>query len=511
MILRLLLGDQLNLNHSWFEKVDDSVCYVIMEVQQETNYVKHHIQKVIAFFNAMRQFKTDLEQRGHRVHYIELNDKTNSQSLTKNLLHLIDVYQARVFEYQYPDEYRLDKQLEDFCKTLSIRTNTIDTEHFMTSRTFLSSFFEGKKQLVMEYFYRRIRKDFNLLMEGENPLGGAWNFDKNNRNKWKGSPIIPKAYRVDSSNLDSLTTMLREEEVTTLGTIDSTSFLYPASRKEALLQLEYFNKNLLRYFGFYQDAMHTEEVNLFHSRLSFALNTKMVTPLEVVQSVIDYHHQNEDEIDISQVEGFVRQIIGWREYMRGIYWREMPAYGQKNALDNHNTLPNFYWTGETNMNCLKQSIKNSLDHAYAHHIQRLMILGNFALLAGIDPAAVNAWYLAVYADAYEWVEMPNVSGMTLYADGGDLASKPYAASGAYISRMSDYCKGCRYKVKEKLGKDACPFNYLYWDFLIRNADHLSGNPRMGMPYRNLARMDDDRKAQITEQSTQFLDSLSLTK
>ena len=488
MILRLLLGDQLNLNHSWFEKVDDSVCYVIMEVQQETNYVKHHIQKVIAFFNAMRQFKTDLEQRGHRVHYIELNDKTNSQSLTKNLLHLIDVYQARVFEYQYPDEYRLDKQLEDFCKTLSIRTNTIDTEHFMTSRTFLSSFFEGKKQLVMEYFYRRIRKDFNLLMEGENPLGGAWNFDKNNRNKWKGSPIIPKAYRVDSSNLDSLTKMLREEEVTTLGTIDSTSFSYPASRKEALLQLEYFNKNLLRYFGFYQDAMHTEEVNLFHSRLSFALNTKMVTPLEIVQSVIDYYHQNEDEIDISQVEGFVRQIIGWREYMRGIYWREMPAYGQKNALDNHNTLPNFYWTGETNMNCLKQSIKNSLDHAYAHHIQRLMVTGNFALLAQVHPDEVDRWYLGVYADAVEWVQLPNTRGMSQWADGGIVATKPYVSAAAYIHKMSNYCEGCKYDKKKRVGDDACPFNSLYWNFLDDKKQYFAKNNRMAMMLRLLEKI-----------------------
>lgn len=503
MILRLLLGDQLNLNHSWFEKVDDSVCYVIMEVQQETNYVKHHIQKVIAFFNAMRQFKTDLEQRGHRVHYIELNDKTNSQSLTKNLLHLIDVYQARVFEYQYPDEYRLDKQLEDFCKTLSIRTNTIDTEHFMTSRTFLSSFFEGKKQLVMEYFYRRIRKDFNLLMEGENPLGGAWNFDKNNRNKWKGSPIIPKAYRVDSSNLDSLTTMLREEEVTTLGTIDSTSFLYPASRKEALLQLEYFNKNLLRYFGFYQDAMHTEEVNLFHSRLSFALNTKMVTPLEIVQSVIDYYHQNEDEIDISQVEGFVRQIIGWREYMRGIYWREMPAYGQKNALDNHNTLPNFYWTGETNMNCLKQSIKNSLDHAYAHHIQRLMVTGLFSLLYGIDPKQIHQWYLAVYVDAVEWVELPNTLGMSQYADNGIMASKPYVASGNYINKMSNYCKNCRFKPSEAVGEEACPFTTLFWDFLDTHADTFKNNPRMGFMLKNLKRKSAKDIADIKAQAIEI--------
>ena len=298
--------------------------------------------------------------------------------------------------------------------------------------------------------------------------------------------------------------MLREEEVTTLGTIDSTSFLYPASRKEALLQLEYFNKNLLRYFGFYQDAMHTEEVNLFHSRLSFALNTKMVTPLEIVQSVIDYYHQNEDEIDISQVEGFVRQIIGWREYMRGIYWREMPAYGQKNALDNHNTLPNFYWTGETNMNCLKQSIKNSLDHAYAHHIQRLMVTGNFALLAQVHPDEVDRWYLGVYADAVEWVQLPNTRGMSQWADGGIVATKPYVSAAAYIHKMSNYCEGCKYDKKKRVGDDACPFNSLYWNFLDDKKQYFAKNNRMVMMLRLLEKIPPTELADLKERAYKII-------
>ena len=504
MTLRLLLGDQLNSNHSWFDKLDDSVCYLLMEVQQETNYVTHHIQKVVAFFNAMRQFKVELENRGHRVHYMELNHQENKQNIPKNLLHLIEVYKATKFEYQFPDEYRLDQQLSDFCNTLSIESKAIDTEHFMTSRTFLNSFFEGKKQLVMEYFYRRIRKDFNLLMEGESPLGGAWNFDKNNRNKWKGTPEIPKAYKVDTTTLEQLIDLLNEEGIQTLGTLDTNSFLYPASRKEALLQLDYFNHHLLKYFGTYQDAMHTEEVNLFHSRLSFALNTKMIAPLEVVQSVIDYYHQHEDDIDISQVEGFVRQIIGWREYMRGIYWREMPNYRKKNALENQNPLPNFYWTGKTKMNCLQQSIQNSLDHAYAHHIQRLMITGNFALLAQVHPDEVDRWYLGIYADAVEWVQLPNTRGMSQWADGGIVATKPYVSAAAYINKMSNYCEGCKYDKKKRVGEDACPFNSLYWNFLDDKKQYFSKNNRMAMMLRLLEKIPPSELSELKERAYKII-------
>ena len=488
MILRLLLGDQLNSNHSWFEKSDDSVCYIMMEVQQETNYIKHHVQKVVAFFKAMRQFKVELEQKGHRVHYLTLDNNENLQSIPENISKLVKVYKATFFEYQLPDEFRLDQQLKDFCDTLTIPSGSVDTEHFLTSRVFLTSFFEGKKQSVMEFFYRRIRKDYNLLMDGENPSGGAWNFDKNNRNKWKGTPEIPKPYKVAPKNLESLSQLLEDQKIETLGTLDSNFFLYPESRKEALLQLEYFNNHLLKNFGSYQDAMHTNEVNLFHSRLSFALNTKMLSPLEVVQSAINYYDQNIDEIDISQVEGFVRQIIGWREYMRGIYWREMPNYREKNALDNHNPLPEFYWTAKTKMNCLQQSIQNSLDNAYAHHIQRLMITGNFALLAQVHPDEVDRWYLGIYADAVEWVQLPNTRGMSQWADGGIVATKPYVSAAAYINKMSNYCDECKYDKKKRVGEDACPFNSLYWNFLDDKKHFFSNNIRMAMMLRLLEKI-----------------------
>ena len=504
MKIRLILGDQLNLNHSWFDQIDDSVCYVMMEVRQETDYVKHHLQKVVAFFNAMRHFKSAVENKGHRIHYFKLDNPKNKQSITENLNQIIGQYEATHFEYQFPDEYRLDLELNQYCKTLSISSSVIDSEHFMTSRLFLTEFFEGKKQLVMEFFYRRIRKDFNLLMEAGKPLGGLWNFDKNNRNKWKGEPAIPQPFKGAPTSLDALEELLKKQGVETLGTLDSANFLYPATREEALLQLDYFNQHLLEYFGHYQDAMHTQEVNLFHSRLSFALNTKMVSPLEVVTSVIEYYHANEEIIEISQVEGFVRQIIGWREYMRGIYWREMPNYTKKNVLDNQNSLPDFYWTAKTKMNCLHHSIQNSLDHAYAHHIQRLMITGNFALLAQVHPDEVDQWYLGVYADAVEWVQMPNTRGMSQWADGGIVATKPYVSAAAYIHKMSNYCGDCQYDKKKRVGDDACPFNSLYWNFLDDKKEHFAKNNRMAMMLRLLEKIPAADLAEIKKRAYEII-------
>ena len=504
MKVRLILGDQLNLNHSWFDQIDDSVYYVMMEVRQETDYVKHHLQKVVAFFNAMRHFKSAVENKGHRVHYFKLDNPENKQSITENLNQIIGQYEATHFEYQFPDEYRLDLELKQYCKTLSISSSVIDSEHFMTSRLFLTEFFEGKKQLVMEFFYRRIRKDFNLLMEAGKPLGGLWNFDKNNRNKWKGKPAIPQPFKGAPTSVNALEELLKKQGVETLGTLDSANFLYPATREEALLQLDYFNQHLLEYFGHYQDAMHTQELNLFHSRLSFALNTKIVSALEVVTSVIEYYHANEETIEISQVEGFVRQIIGWREYMRGIYWREMPNYANKNILDNQNSLPDFYWTAKTKMNCLHHSIQNSLDHAYAHHIQRLMITGNFALLAQVHPDVVDQWYLGVYADAVEWVQMPNTRGMSQWADGGIVATKPYVSAAAYIHKMSNYCGDCKYDKKKRVGDDACPFNSLYWNFLDDKKEHFAKNNRMAMMLRLLEKIPAADLAEIKKRAYKII-------
>ena len=459
--------------------------------------------KSSGLFWCYAHFASQLNAQGHTVIYLALDHKENRQTLNDNLLHLIDKISATSFEYQLPDEFRLDQQLSNFCEAIQLPTHAEDTHHFMTKREDLSQFFEGKKQLILEFFYRNMRKQFDLLMQQGQPEGGQWNYDKNNRKKWKGEPNIPLAYVPKNTALDTLNKMIEQAGVKTIGKMDSENFLFPFSREEALEQLhDYFCVHLLVHFGDFQDALHTEEINLFHSRISFALNVKLISPLEVVEIVIAHYRANEDKIELSQVEGFVRQIIGWREYMRGIYWKEMPHYAKKNALDNHNPLPNFYWTGETKMNCLHHAISNSLDNAYAHHIQRLMITGNFALLAQVHP---DAWYLGIYADAIEWVQITNTRGMSQWADGGIVATKPYVSAAAYIHKMSNYCEGCVYAIRKKrLGDDACPFNSLYWNFLDDKKQFFAKNNRMAMMLRLLEKIPPQELAEIKARASKIL-------
>jgi deoxyribodipyrimidine photolyase-related protein len=475
-----------------------------MEMRQETDYAPHHIQKVVAFFGAMRNFSEVLKQAGHQVHYLALDDKANRQQLEANLNFLIEKFNADGFAYMEPDEYRLDQQLKEYVLGLNIPSEVVETEHFMTSRSELTEFFEGKKQLILEFFYRRMRKKFDLLMQLDQPEGGQWNFDKNNRKKWKGTPSIPEPFYPKANDLEALKEMIENAGVKTIGSFDKNQFLYPLSRTQALEQLDYFCRYLLVHFGDYQDALHTDEVNLFHSRISFALNAKIIRPLEVVQTVITYYREHSDDIELSQVEGFVRQIIGWREYMRGIYWKEMPAYASMNALENTNPLPEFYWTGKTKMNCLHQSITNSLDNAYAHHIQRLMITGNFALLAQIHPDKVDEWYLGIYADAIQWVQITNTRGMSQWADGGVVATKPYVSAAAYIHKMSNYCDSCQYDKKKRVGEDACPFNSLYWNFLDDKKQFFAKNNRMAMMLRLLEKIPAEDLVQIKLRAAQIL-------
>ena len=504
MTIRLILGDQLNHKHTWYSSTDDNVIYFMAEMRQETDYTRHHIQKVVAFFLSMRNFKEWLEDRGHKVVYYTLDDKNNEQDLTKNLKKLIEEHNANKFEYQLPDEYRLDEQLNDFCKNLDIETQSYDTEHFLTSRTDLSKFYKGKKQYTMEYFYRHMRKKYDIMMVNDSdPEGGKWNFDKSNRQKWNGKPEIPheRGFRKDVSEIVEL---LTEGGVKTMGHIDTSNFSWPTSREDGLSVLNYFCKNLLIHFGDYQDAMHTDEKFLFHSRLSFALNSKMLHPQEVIESVISHWREHKEDIHISQVEGFVRQIIGWREYMRGMYWKEMPGYKRSNKLDNQNKLPEFFWTADTKMNCLHHAIKESLDEAYAHHIQRLMITGNYALLNMTHPDEVCDWYLGVYIDAIEWVEITNTRGMSQYADGGLIATKPYVSSGSYINKMSNYCKDCHYKVSKKTEEDACPFNSLYWNFLDEKREYFEDNQRMSMMLSTLDKMDRDKLQALKKRANKII-------
>lgn len=506
MKLRLLLGDQLNLKHSWFDKQEDNTFYVLYELHQETHYVIHHIQKIVAFFSAMRAFASDLQKQGHQVHYFDINSPASKKSLEDNIKNLIAEKGFTKFEYQLPDEYRLDQQLKSIGNHIDIPSESFDTEHFLTTREDLKSFFEGKKQLIMEFFYRDMRKKFDLLMEQGKPLGGKWNFDKNNRKKWKGKPAIPPPFRTKNQRNHKVYKSIIQAGIKSIGTYDAENYLFPANKTEALEQLDYFCKYLLVHFGDYQDAMHTTQRNLFHSRISFALNTKILHPMEVVNAVINRYHQNPEAIALSQVEGFVRQILGWREYMRGVYWREMPDYKNLNQLENFNQLPDFFWTGKTKMNCLKESITDSLETAYAHHIQRLMITGNFALLIQCHPDEVDAWYLGVYADAIEWVQLPNTRGMSQWADGGIVATKPYVSSGAYIHKMSNYCEGCRYDRSQRTGENACPFNSLYWNFLDDKKEHFQKNNRMAMMLRLLEKIPGVEKEEIKKRALSVIEN-----
>ena len=504
--LRLLLGDQLNINHSWFSKSDDSVIYLMAEMRQETDYVKHHIQKVVAFFLSMRNFASELQSKNHNVIYYEITDKNNPDNLEKLIHQVIEQHQITKFEYQLPDEYRLDEQLKTICLNLKIDFDSYDSEHFYTSRTELKDFFEGKKMLLMENFYRMMRKKHDILMQGATPLGNQWNFDHDNRLKYKGQVPIPDA-KIFTKNVTKIVSQIQEADVATFGTIDENNFVWPTSRKECLEQLEYFCNHLLKHFGDYEDASHTDEKFLFHSRLSFAMNTKMLSPEEVVTTVVNYYYQNQEEITLSQVEGFVRQILGWREYVRGIYWKEMPHYSKMNALENHNKLPDFYWTGKTKMNCLKKAISQSLEESYAHHIQRLMIIGNFSLLTQMHPDEVDAWYLGVYIDAIEWVELPNTRGMSQYADGGILATKPYVSSGSYINKMSNYCSSCHYSVKDKFGDKACPFNTLYWNFLDEKKTYFANNQRMAMMLNLLNKIPAEELYKIKVKANEIIENI----
>lgn len=502
-IVRLILGDQLNSDHSWYKKVDEHVVYALMEIRSETDYVTHHIQKVTAFFAAMRQFAEHLKQMGHQVIYIKLGDVKNKQTFSENCNSIIHTHSITHFQYQLPDEYRLDATLKKYCGSLKIPHTVFDSAHFLTTRNELGDFFKGKKTFLMESFYRYMRKKNDLLMQGTAPLTGKWNHDEANRKK------LPRNHKAMSplyfeNKVDEIVSEIKKAGVVTIGNIDSQNFIWPSNRKQSLDLLDYFVKFGLPYFGTYQDAMTPGDWSLYHSRLSFSLNCKLISPLEVIRKAIEEWNKRQDEIEFNQLEGFVRQILGWREYMRGIYWLKMPEYATLNYFNHSNQLPQWYWTGKTKMNCLKHAIGQSLNHSYAHHIQRLMVTGNFALLAGVHPDEVDRWYLGIYIDAIDWVEITNTRGMSQFADGGIVGTKPYVSSAAYIDKMSDYCQTCYYNKAKKTGDKACPFNSLYWNFYDCNESKLAANPRIGMMYNVWKRMNPQAKSELLQQAEYYL-------
>jgi len=488
--LRLLLGDQLNSEHSWFDEINPNVIYVMAEMRQETDYVKHHIQKVVAFFLAMRNFSKVLVNKGHQVVYYKISDANNPHNLEQLILDLVENNKIKQFEYQFPDEYRLDEQLKAICEKLSIPTKAVESEHFYTSRNELADFFKGKKQLLMESFYRMMRKKHDVLMVGDQPLDGKWNFDYNNRTQYKNEVPIPFPLEFHK-NVSEIVAEIESQNITTFGSIDAENFNWPTSRKESLQLIDYFCEHLLAHFGTYQDSLFSGHKFLFHSRLSFAMNSKMIIPKEVVDAVISYYYQNQETIEWAQVEGFVRQIIGWREYVNGMYWYLGQEYRNHNELlANRKLLPLYKDSKKTEMNCVRTIVSDIEERAWVHHIPRLMVLSNLALLTGTNPQEFLDWIREVFIDASDWVMVPNVIGMGVHADGGIMMTKPYAAGGAYISKMSSYCKTCKYDPKLRIGETACPFTTLYWDFLDRNQEVFSDNFRMKQQFFGLQRLKD---------------------
>jgi len=507
--LRLILGDQLNASHSWFRKKDDEIVYLIAEVNEEHQYVKHHVQKICAFFLAMQQFAQALANAGHQVIYLTLDETKEYASFAELIAALNTAHAFKNFEYQQPDEYRLSEQISQLASEFK-HSKVYSNEHFYLTQEDINEEFKQGEHTTMEFFYRRMRKRFGILVENNKPIGGRWNFDQNNRNKLKEADLkdIPEPLVFDNDVSDILE-RLQAHSVSYFGK-ESKQLIWPVTRRQARQLLTFFCQHQLVHFGRFQDAMTQASDyawSIYHSRLSFALNSKILSPKEVIERVLE-HWQDNPSIDIAQVEGFIRQILGWREYVRGIYWRNMPEYAEKNALQASHPLPDYFWNGKTQMNCLRQCLTQSLDYSYAHHIQRLMVIGNFCLLFGIDPDQVDEWYLGVYIDAIEWVEMPNTRGMTQFADNGIVATKPYAASSNYINKMSDYCKHCSYTQSKKVGDKSCPLNSAYWHFIYRHREKFESNPRMSMVYRTWQKMEDKQQQAILEQADDYIANLN---
>lgn len=503
--LRIVFADSLCMDSSLIKTANKNHdVFLFMEVHEEFSYVPHHFKKVIFLLSAMRHFAKSLQENGYCVRYIKHDDEKNTHTFSSEIERAIKELNPKLVAFISPGEYRVRQLLKQTFSKFEIKIQEHQDPKFLISHKEFKAWAGDKKSLQMEFFYRYCRKKFNILMKNDKPIGGKWNFDSDNRKKPPKTykPHAPLKFTPDELTL-SLINELKTKLKNHLG--DDINFHFAVTRAQALEVLSYFIEKNLPNFGEYQDAMLIDEQWMSHSHLSFYINVGLLTPTECINAALTAFEKG--KAAINSVEGFIRQILGWREYVRGIYWTFMPSYQNQNFLNANNPLPDFFWHGKTKMKCLSQCISQTIDNAYAHHIQRLMIIGNFCLLTSLDPIEVQAWYLAVYADAFEWVEMPNVQGMILYADGGLMSSKPYAASGAYINKMSNYCEQCSFSVKEKTGDKACPFNYLYWHFMINHRQKLQKNHRLAITYKQIDNMPEAQQAAIMKSAEKFFDSI----
>ncbi len=505
--LRLILGDQLSHSIAALQGLDplqDTV--MLCEVMEEATSVQHHPKKIAFLFSAMRHFAGELEAKGCRVRYVELDDPENGGSFTAEVKRAVALLRPDRVEVTEPGEYRVLAMMQSWEALLGIPVIIDSDTRFLASHDEFAAWAKGKTQLRMEFFYREMRKKHKIMMDPDGkPTGGSWNYDRQNRQPPRQDLKSPRrlSHKKSETTRDVLA-LVRDRFPHHFGQLEP--FNYAVTREQALKELGHFREDVLPGFGDFQDAMVTGEPYLYHSLLSSYLNAGLLLPLEICRRAEAAYRKG--HAPPNAVEGFIRQILGWREYIRGIYWHLMPGYGTRNGLNATRSLPQFYWTAETKMFCMSEAISHTREHAYSHHIQRLMITGNFALLAGLDVKAVQDWYLAVYSDAYEWVEMPNTLGMALFGDDGVVASKPYAASGKYIDRMSNYCSTCAYDPAEMTGESACPFNALYWDFMARHENILRGNQSLAYVFSTWAKFTPEKQKAIRVQASRTLEKMS---
>lgn len=503
--LVLVMADQVSAETSSLRDFDPTLDRILMvEVQEEATHIPHHKKKIAFLLSAMRHFADELSQGGWSVSYVKMDDPDNTGTFSGEVQRAIKALHPEKLVLCHPGEWRVLEMVRRWEVDFEVAVEIRPDDRFIVSPEEFETWAAGRKQLRMEYFYREVRRKTGLLMDGNQPVGGKWNFDAENR---KPAPFNlfqprPSRFKPDTVTTDVLN-LVKERFSSHFGDLEP--FWFAVTREQALFAFDQFVETTLPQFGDYQDAMLRGEKFLYHSVISAYLNAGLLYPLELCRRVAEAFEAG--YVPINAAEGFIRQIIGWREYVRGIYWLKMPDYLEQNHFSAKRALPDFYWTADTDMLCMKEAITQTREEAYAHHIQRLMVTGNFALLAGIDPRQVHEWYLAVYADAFEWVELPNTLGMSQFADGGLLGSKPYAASGSYIDKMSDYCGACRYRVKQKTGEDACPFNSLYWHFVVRNSEKLKSNHRMQMVFRTWEKMPVERRRDYLEQAEKNLEKL----
>jgi len=510
MKICLILYDQLSASISSLKEIDKQTDQLLfIETQDQFLDVPHHLKKIAFILSSMRHFADELRSENYQVTYVKMDDSNNSQNFDTELRNALNILKPTDLIITEPGNYQTKQNFSALKAELSVNFKLLEDSRFLASKMDFVDWAKGKKQLRMEYFYRIMRKKYQILIDSQGkPVGGEWNYDTQNREapeKGMKSPARISHKKDDITN--QVIELVKNRFPNNFGTLEN--FYFSVTRKQALIEAHHFITELLPLFGKYQDAMVAGEAYLYHSLLSSYLNIGLILPLELCRMAEDSYKSG--KVALNSAEGFIRQILGWREYIRGIYWQFMPGYKTMNYLNAKEKLPNLYWGSKTNMACVSEAVAHTKEHAYSHHIQRLMVTGNFALIAGINPEEVCDWYLAVYADAHEWVELPNTLGMALFGDGGIVASKAYASSGKYIQRMSNFCDKCYYDPNKLIGENACPFNSLYWNFIARNEQKFRSNQRMTFVYSTWDKFSKEKQQQIYDQAKFLVERMNENK